>query len=161
MSSNSQSSLLPLDPIMLPSPPSWLPLTWAWWVSIAAGIMTLLAIWGFIRWKKKRLAPKKAALRILKQGSTPSSAIELVRQSALCYFPREEIAQLTGKEWYLFLDEQLSTPLFADNYDKWQHALYSKQHNDESQALIEHCAHWIEHALPPKKRRKSRGPVRG
>lgn len=157
MSNETQQSLLPLNPMHLPEPPSWLPLAWGWWATIAAALTLLLATWLFIRWNKKRLAPKKTALRLLARGEKPSEAIELVRQAALCYFPREEIAQLTGKEWYAFLDSQATGSRFGDNYDVWQQALYSSQPVDNAAELIQHCSDWVEHALPPKRRRASRG----
>lgn len=157
MSNETQQSLLPLNPMHLPEPPSWLPLAWGWWATIAAALTLLLATWLFIRWNKKRLAPKKTALRLLARGEKPSEAIELVRQAALCYFPREEIAQLTGKEWYAFLDSQATGSRFGDNYDVWQQALYSSQPVDNATELIQHCSDWVEQALPPKRRRASRG----
>ena len=157
MSTESQSSFMPLNALHLPEPPAWLPLAWGWWALVAGVIFTVLIIGLSVRWNKKRLAPKKAALRLLARGQKPSEAIELVRQAALCYFPREEIAQLTGKEWYVFLDRHLTTPCFVDNYDHWQHALYSKQPVNNATELVQHCSDWVEQALPPKKRRVKRG----
>ncbi len=107
---------------------------------------------------RRRLAPKKTALRLLSltvTPQTPSSAIELVRQAALCYYPREEIAHLTGKDWYAFLDAQVGHPLFVPNETLWQQALYQKQKVNNADELVHHCYHWVESALPPKKRRKS------
>lgn len=86
---------------------------------------------------------------------TPSSAIELVRQAALCYYPREEIAHLTGTDWYAFLDTQVGHPLFVPNETLWQQALYQKQKVNNADELVHHCYLWVESALPPKKRRKS------
>lgn len=157
MSTETQTSLLPLNALHLPEVPSWLPLAWGWWATLG-GILTLtLATWLIFRWNKRRLAPKKTALRLLALDQRPSEAIELVRQAALCYFPREEIAQLTGKEWYGFLDSHLKTPRFSQNYEAWQQALYSKQPIDNADALIQDCSEWVGQALPPKKRRKVRG----
>ncbi|EEX93715.1 hypothetical protein VIOR3934_00535 [Vibrio orientalis CIP 102891 = ATCC 33934] len=157
MSNETQTSPLPLNPMHLPEPPSWLPLSWGWWAVITSILLTTLIIFMFIRWRKKRLAPKRTALRLLACGNQPSEAIELVRQAALCYFPREQIAQLTGKEWYSFLDSQLATPRFSDNYDLWQQALYTNQAVPNAEQLIQHCNEWVEQALPPKKGRISRG----
>lgn len=154
---SSETQPLPLDALQLPQPPSWFPLAWGWWASVGVVFVTLIAIWLLLRWNKKRLAPKKTALRLLAMGDRPSEAIELVRQAALCYFPREEIAQLTGKEWYQFLDSQLATPCFADNYDRWQNALYNKQSDNDQAELITHCQQWVEQALPPKRGRAVRG----
>lgn len=157
MSNETQASTLPLNPLHLPEAPSWLPLSWGWWAIIASVLLCALLALFFMRWKKRRLAPKKTALRMLTNDNKPSEAIELVRQAALCYFPREEIAQLTGKEWYQFLDAQTENRHFSDNFDVWQQALYSKQPVAESELLIDHCRDWIENALPPKRRKAVRG----
>lgn len=157
MSNETQQSLLPLNAMHLPEPPTWLPFAWGWWAIIGATITLLIVSLLFIRWNKKRLAPKKTALRLLARGDKPSEAIELVRQAALCYFPREQIAQLTGKEWYAFLDSQVTGTHFSENYDVWQQALYNSQPIANAPELIEHCSQWVEHALPPKRRRATRG----
>ena len=82
MSSETQTSLLPLNPMYLPEPPAWLPLAWGWWALIVGMLTLTLATWLIIRWNKKRLAPKKTALRLLAQDQKPSEAIELVRPAA-------------------------------------------------------------------------------
>ena len=101
------------------------------------------------------MAPKKAALRIFlrsKENMTPSEAIELVRQAALSYFPREDIAKLTGHEWYAFLDKNAPSPIFIHNETLWQNALYHKEPNFDSARLVNDCQEWIQNALPPVKR---------
>lgn len=108
-----------------------------------------MAIWLIYRWNKKRLAPKKTALRLIQAGEKPAEAFELLRQAALCYYPREEVAKLTGKEWYAFLDTQVKAPLFLDNYDVWQVALYSKEPLGNASELVSHCSQWVNEALPP------------
>ncbi len=152
----SLSDLLQLNPLQLPPTPSWWPLAWGWSTLISSAIALLILIALLIRWRRKRIAPKKAALRIFqlsKQRMTPSDAIELVRQAALSYFTREEMARLTGHDWYQFLDSYVPTPLFGPNENLWQQALYHKEKLSDPQSLIEDCQLWIEQALPPKKRR--------
>ncbi len=152
------SNLLDLNALQLPEAPSWLPLSWGWWATIAAIVITVIAILLVIRWKKKRMAPKKTALRLLNPAlgqQTPSAAIELVRQAALCYYPRDQVAHLTGTDWYSFLDSQVDSPIFMKNESTWQQALYKKQKVENAQDLIEDCYQWVESALPPKKRRLS------
>jgi len=78
------------------------------------------------------MAPKKTALRLLNPAlghQTPSSAIELVRQAALCYYP-------PGPDWYAFLDSQVDSPIFTKNEETWQKALYQKQKVENAQDLI-------------------------
>ncbi|MFB9215749.1 DUF4381 domain-containing protein [Vibrio sinaloensis] len=153
MSTETQTPTLSLQPMHLPDAPAWLPLAWGWWALLGAVVATCLVIWLFIRWNRKRLAPKKTALRLLENGNRPSEAIELVRQAALCYYPREEIAQLTGEQWYQFLDSQIANPRFTPNLTDWQQALYSKQAVANADELIQDCKDWVEQALPPKRRR--------
>tara|TARA_Y100001956_G_scaffold81340_1_gene98658 strand:+ start:555 stop:1019 length:465 start_codon:yes stop_codon:yes gene_type:complete len=152
MSSETQTTTLPLQPMHLPEVPAWFPLAWGWWAVLAAILVSLFVIWLILRWNKKRLAPKKTALRLLSHGEKPSEAIELVRQAALCYYPREEIAQLTGDKWYQFLDSQIKAPRFAPNQAIWQQVLYSKQPVANADELIQDCKVWVEQALPPKRR---------
>ncbi|MDW6094705.1 DUF4381 domain-containing protein [Vibrio rhizosphaerae] len=152
------SDLLDLQPLHLPDAPSWWPLAWGWLSLIGCvSVMILLITW-LILWKRKRIAPKKVALRLLQpsHGSvTPSDAMELVRQACLSYFPRQEIAHLTGHDWYAFLDEQISKPLFIPNESLWQKVLYQKLKSEPSQQhLIDDCLTWVQEALPPKRRRR-------
>lgn len=149
------STLLPLNPMHLPEPPNWFPLAWGWWALIASVIVGLLIVWLLLYRKKRHLAAKKTAQRLMASHQKPADAIELVRQAALCYFPREEIAQLTGKEWYEFLDSQLNQPVFIANYELWQQALYSKHPIQETHTLLQDCSLWIDQALPPKRKRRS------
>ncbi|WP_277206430.1 DUF4381 domain-containing protein [Vibrio misgurnus] len=155
-----ESSTLSLDlnGLHLPELPSWFPLAWGWWASLGGILLVVLMIGLAVRWRRRRLAPKKTALRLLRLKAipqTPSSAIELVRQAALCYYPRQDIAHLTGKEWYAFLDAEMGQPLFIPNETQWQQALYQKQPVSNADELVQHCYCWVANALPPKKRRKS------
>ncbi|PNH93500.1 DUF4381 domain-containing protein [Vibrio diazotrophicus] len=150
------SNILNLSDLHLPEVPSWLPLSWGWWASLLAIVVVLVSIALIVRAKKKRMAPKKTALRLLNPAlghQTPSSAIELVRQAALCYYPREQVAHLTGPDWYAFLDSQVDSPIFTKNEETWQKALYQKQKVENAQDLVADCYQWVNTALPPQKRR--------
>ncbi|MDF2152689.1 DUF4381 domain-containing protein [Vibrio sp. CAU 1672] len=151
---------LNLEPLMLPDMPGWLPLAWGWW-AMAAGIILLgITFCLYLRWRTRRLMAKKAALRLLTNSVTPhtaSSALEILRQAALSYFPREEIAPLTGSAWYAFLDSHIQESRFSDKQNQWQAALYQQKGHDQHQTLIEDCIFWVEQALPPKKQAKQRG----
>ncbi len=101
----SSTTSLDLNGLHLPELPSWFPLAWGWWASLAYILIVMLIIGLAVRWHRRRLAPKKTALRLLSltvTPQTPSSAIELVRQAALCYYPREEIAHLIERLVRLF-----------------------------------------------------------
>ncbi|WP_428773477.1 DUF4381 domain-containing protein [Vibrio sp.] len=157
MKESTTDSLLPLKDIQVPNLPEWFPVAWGWWATLGAILLTLALVMFLIRRNKKRLAPKKTALRLLKPGHgrvKPSAAIELVRQAALCYYPREDIALLTGEQWYQFLDRQWGREVFVNNYELWQQALYQRGEIDNAEELVEHCYQWVEENLPPKKGRR-------
>lgn len=157
MTTNIQN--LNLEPLILPAPPGWLPLAWGWWAVIAGIILTVLGLYLYFKWQTKRILAKKTALKLLTKPATPhtpSSALEILRQAALCYFPREEIAPLTGTAWHEFLDEQINETRFVDKQHVWQAALYQKPSQGQHQDLIEDCAFWVKHALPPKKKINTR-----
>ncbi|MGX9416391.1 DUF4381 domain-containing protein [Vibrio sp. RC27] len=149
------SNLLQLNPLHLPPSPSWWPIAWGWLSLIGSAIVALLLLIFLFRMRQKKLAPKKAALRIFsksKETMTASEAMEIVRQAALSYFPRDEMAKLTGHDWYAFLDSYVSTPLFTQNETLWQKALYQKAPNGDVNQLVDDCQDWVRRALPPAKR---------
>ncbi|MDN3616387.1 MAG: DUF4381 domain-containing protein [Vibrio gallaecicus] len=157
MTEATQTPTLDLSPLLLPEAPNWWPIQWGWW-SLAAAIIFSIAMTIFIiRRNKKKQASKRAALRLFSLSSqtlTPSSALELLRQAALSYYPRETIAPLSGKDWYAFLDEQLNQPLFGPKQALWQQALYQNKQNDSDEQLVQDCQLWIQKALPPKRGRR-------
>ena len=153
--SQSMSNLLDLQPLHLPPAPSWWPIAWGW-VSLAITFILVILLMAWLIHKyRKWIAPKKVALRLLRSTHvklTPSDAIELVRQASLCYFPRQEIAHLTGPSWYSFLDHQFGKPLFVPNESLWQSVLYQTSTTADTQHLIDDCCLWIQTALPPKRK---------
>ncbi len=155
MTTNNQS--LNLEPLILPNAPDWFPLAWGWWAVLGGVILSILIVALYLRWRSKRLVAKKTALKLLTNPitpHTPSSALEVLRQAALSYFPREDIAPLTGSAWYEFLDSYTKETRFVDKQQQWQAALYQKSGQEQHQDLIDDCTFWISTALPPKKKAK-------
>ncbi|MDN3681894.1 DUF4381 domain-containing protein [Vibrio tapetis subsp. quintayensis] len=148
---------LPLESLRLPLEPSAWPLAWGWWLIILATLGLIFAlIYALYRREQKHRAKKQA----LRQFSTSTSVIEahdLMRQAAMSYFPRHEIAALTGSLWYQFLDQQLKKPRFESKHNRWNDALY--QSNSADPELIADAKQWISQALPPQrlKIKKNRG----
>ncbi|MCL9773829.1 DUF4381 domain-containing protein [Vibrio methylphosphonaticus] len=122
---------LELSSLTLPAAPSWWPLGPGWWIS---GLVLAFIIVGALfcyRRNKQKTRAKRAALNLFKierDTLTPSSAIEVVRQAALSYYPRQDIAKLNGQSWYQFLDSQLAESLFFPNQTQWNQALYCSKH---------------------------------
>jgi hypothetical protein len=164
MNASTQTHPLPLKPQHLPEAPGLWPLPWGYWALLATVIIaTLLLVWLTRHYKRKARA-KKAAIKLIEthSGSSPSSAIEIVRQAALSYFPREDIAKLSGEQWLTFLDSQLDAPRFRAKDSEWQYVLYRKAgssngayRKETDHALVNDCLYWVQHALPPKRKFKN------
>ena len=106
-STTTQPPTLPLNPALLPDAPSWWPLAWGWWSLMALACFTVLLVVIYLRWRKKKLAPKKAALKIITNQAlehTPSAAIELFASSgsqllpkrAYCYAVWRRVVRIFG-----------------------------------------------------------------
>ncbi|NLS11750.1 DUF4381 domain-containing protein [Vibrio sp. SM6] len=150
---------LALDPLVLPHAPSWFPLAWGWWATLAFVVITIIALILTVRIHRSRRKAKRTALSLFAQGNiatSPSAALELLRQAALCYYPRETIASLNGDAWYQFLDEQIGEARFMPKLEQWQAALYQTVSNEEcdNRTLIQDCYDWVAKALPPKRGRR-------
>jgi len=139
---------LPLAPLHLPAEPSAWPLAWGWWLIILITLGALIACGlGLYRYQIKRRA-KQQALNKLAQCQSVSEAHNILRQAAMSYFPRQQVAALTGQAWYQFLDGQLSQSQFAPQQARWEQALYRE--NSADRELIEQAKGWVKKALPPK-----------
>ncbi|MGL6260847.1 DUF4381 domain-containing protein [Vibrio sp. WXL103] len=143
---------LPLKGLHLPDAPSWFPLTAAWWLSLA-GIIVLIGLgtW-LLRRHQRRILPRNTALKLVKMQTSPSAAMEVLRQVSFSYFSREQLASLHGDAWYQFLDNKLGDARFVPRIEQWQAALYQPTSEQDVSSFIADCEHWIRHALPPKSR---------
>lgn len=156
MSQLSQPQTLPLKPLHLPAEPAAWPLPWGYWVIICMILLSIILVVAYVVTTRQRQRPKAAALKMLKSNTetlTPSIANEILRQAVLSYYPRKEVAHLTGTSWWRFLDSQLTSPRFLPKEMAWQAALYTNidVSEDDYHDLVADCAFWIHHALPPKK----------
>jgi len=96
-----------------PPPPSWRPQTIGWYVVfvVCALLLLWLAVHLVRQWNANRY--RREALKEL----THSKAVELsslLKRTALCAWPRQEVAALSGEAWLTFLDTSAGRPLFAE-----------------------------------------------
>lgn len=127
-----QASLKQLNDIVAPSAANiWPP---AWPVMIASAIALTLIIslcwWLWHQHRKRR--PQRIALAKLQQLQRPAASdiTLLCKRVALVYFPREQIADLSGEAWLQFLgadsallshyDELLYKPSNAELISQYQ-----------------------------------------
>nr|WP_283105355.1 DUF4381 domain-containing protein [Shewanella seohaensis] len=107
-------ALADLQDIILPDPIGAWPWAIGYWLALAILLVLLIAA---ILWLKKRaayLAPKKAAQGLFAaldphSSQYPSDVNQLLKRTALSYFPREVIAKLDGPAWANWLDSHLPT----------------------------------------------------
>jgi len=113
---------LPAGNKIYTTPNIW-PLAAGWWVLI----ILLMVILGFASYKGYRYRQMKqqqnailSALETINktlQRDKSSAAItqinQLLRRLALMHFPRQQVANLTGKQWLAFLDKTGKTTAFS------------------------------------------------
>ncbi|MBT8049095.1 MAG: DUF4381 domain-containing protein [Xanthomonadales bacterium] len=112
-------SLQNLNDIVLPEAVPWWPPAPGWYVLAAL----LVLCFGYIlvrrlRTRRRNRYRKLALLElaaIRQQGSAEAlqSLPGLLKRTALSVWPREQVASLSGLEWYRFLDESADMDLFC------------------------------------------------
>ncbi len=126
MKSPDPSSLQNLNDIVLPAAVGWWPLASGWYFLLGFFLIALgwFGYRSLRRWIHNRY--RRAALQEL---TTISESLEcesqrthklrqipgLLKRTALSAYPRNEVASLSGKDWYGFLNSTLATPLFTDD----------------------------------------------
>ena len=121
---------LPLADIHLPETPGIWPLAWGWWVAFLLTAITLTYLTLFIlRRRRQNLARREALnrLAILKSPADFNQLNLLLRQVAMSYHSRTEVAGLTGQSWLCFLDLHLEEKDrgFTRLSEVWQQGLFS------------------------------------
>jgi len=107
--------LMQLKDIHLPEPVGFWPIAPGWYGLIILLLLGILGLTYFIQRQHKNARAKKQALQLLdsykvqyeqdKNAQLMSSRIsELLKQVALVYFPRSEVASLHGESWIEFLN---------------------------------------------------------
>ncbi|MCU4676879.1 DUF4381 domain-containing protein [Catenovulum sp. 2E275] len=152
--SNAADPLAAFKDIQMPDPVSWWPLAWGWWLLIALAILLVTGlIFGFIRYQKKQRA-KKQAIRLINQlddNASINALNTLLKQAMLSYFPREQVASLSGRAWYEFLIAQLKPNDQAEFTDLKAFCDHQYQPNKQLSAQDKTLIiHYLKKALPAK-----------
>lgn len=153
---------LPLRDIHLPEAVSWWPPAPGWWLLL--GLVILLAISVVYLWRRRtRSRYRRIALReIGEMSDLPPAELaaalsQLLRQAALCYFPRHDCAGLCGEEWLAFLDRPFADQPFSQGIGRsLLDAPYRKATLNDSEALIDLCRRWLKQ-LPMTVKNPGRG----
>lgn len=106
------ASLDNLRDIAEPAPVSWWPLAPGWWavITLAAVAITFYAYRAWQRWRANQY--RRAALAELHTANTDADIAAILKRTALCAFPRIEVASLEGAAWcsWLSATSGISTP---------------------------------------------------
>jgi len=120
--STNPASLDNLHDIIVPNPVSWWPLAPGWYVLILG--LIIAATWIGIRlnrqWQQNRF--RREALSEL-DSIKPSELPALIKRVALCIWPREQVASLSGDDWLQFLDQSSNSDAFTQGPGKKLSAL--------------------------------------
>ncbi len=118
-----QQEALQLKDIHLPGSPDFWPPALGWWLILT--VILLVLFWAFSQLKKRNRIRKHRkvlfhTLEILEDNLRKDANSEtlaevniLLRQLAVNYYPRSEIASLTGGDWLHFLDQSGKTSGFS------------------------------------------------
>lgn len=163
-------SLDRLHDIIVPGPVPWWPPApgWYWVLGFVLVLILVLAVRGFIRWQHNRYRREALAelVRLEHLWTTASNRdsvvlalSELLKRTALTVFPREQVATLTGLEWFEFLDQTGRGTAFANGlgatlenaiYDPRNASALDKQKFEELTLTVHH---WIKyHQTDPKQK---------
>ena len=143
-----------LRDIHLPDPIGWWPPALGWW--LLAGLLIVLAVtvWLVRRYLRRRALPRAARaeleqLRLGYAGDADAQALlagvsTWLRRVALQYFPRAEVAGLTGEAWLIRLDATLGGDDFRNGPGRVLHSgPYQTQPEVDAEALLTLCNRWL------------------
>ena len=162
MKSNDPASLQNLNDIVLPANVDWWPLANGWYFLL--GMLVIAIAWYSYRATQRWFANRyrRAALQELDllRGAINNNDDRdtwlrqlpvLLKRTALSAYPRHQVASLSGKDWFDFLNSTLSKPVFNDSTTITLEQLsYSSDslsaiESPVTSELINAIAQWIKH----------------
>lgn len=160
LNTTAQSAVISLPhDITTPELISQFPIAIGWWcvliVFIALSIFTFTAI---KKYTAKRRIQKQAINAIELSSSTITQTIRTLKWAAMAYFPRQELAPLSGEKLFDYLAKKLpedQKKKFTPHYESVIKSLYRKDNDTIIKVEFNRAAiAWLTYALPPKKVKK-------
>ncbi|MCE0558297.1 DUF4381 domain-containing protein [Motilimonas sp. E26] len=139
------------DIILPPAPSSWPPSLLALLIALVIVILIVVGVVFFIQYRTKRKVKRAAIAQLMQLKATQASITELsalLKQAALHYYPREQVASLHGAAWLDYLSKSSQQKAnFSDVKSRWLAAFYQRSvmANDADFTLAKN---WLIHALP-------------
>ncbi|GMR15686.1 MAG: hypothetical protein BMS9Abin30_1329 [Gammaproteobacteria bacterium] len=165
MKSPDPASLQNLNDIVLPATVSWWPMATGWYVLF--GLLLIAFAWFGYRslrlWMNNRY--RRAALRELRlledrvhdtaeRAANLRQIPVLLKRTALSVYPRNQVASLTGKDWYHFLNSTAKNPPFTEStagtLDKISYSCGDLRAVDSqaTAALLNASRQWLKYHQP-------------
>jgi hypothetical protein len=133
----------------------WWPPAWGWWLLGSLLIVAMIALVVFTtRFQRQRRARRAALYQLQDHTLSMAQVTLLTKQAALAYFPRQQIAALSGERWFGFLISTMPArqqDSFATSLHPWVEQLYMPQ-EESAEEYRQLMLHWIKCALPPTSR---------
>lgn len=155
------TSLDRLHDIVEPPPVPWWPLAPGWYV-LALVVTVVVSFWLFKAIRRyRRNAYRRVAVKSVLQAESPQMISETLRRTALVIASRDEIANLVGEAWPLWLSQSMGTPMPADVQRQLIDGPYAPT-NDKSDLgpLRAYAVSWIQQhpaCVPDRSGDHSRG----
>ncbi|MGY5449709.1 DUF4381 domain-containing protein [Agarivorans sp. MS3-6] len=148
-----QSDLLAnLEDIILPTHYETALPAVGWWLLAMVIIAALVGLL-FSSWRYWQLCkPRREALQLLNQAElTLSETNQLMKRLALSYYPRQQVASLSGEAWLSFLDSTLkgNSSAFISIKQQWQQQLYAPSPSTLDADTAALCKRWVRNLRPP------------
>lgn len=146
--------LTQLKDIHLPEQVHNYPVSLGWW--LLAVILLLIIITSIVKLRRytKRNKAKKQALKQLTTAMEPQAIVMLMKWAILQYFPREQVAELSGNKFKAFLIEQLPTNHQQEFDQRLADSLslvyQSNSHVIDTENFQYAAKLWLNQALPPR-----------
>lgn len=149
-----------LRDIHLPDAVSWWPPAIGWWILLVIVISIIIFLPRLYR-RVTYIPLNKIALQsfenIIASYNNSNNPVELItatskllRQVAMSYHPREEVACLTGEEWIDLLNTMTSEPIFNQEIKELlMNAPYQEYAQINSEQFINNMTNWFQ-GLPKK-----------
>jgi len=175
MKSPDPASLQNLNDIVLPATVGWWPLASVWYVLF--GLWLIAFVWFGYRSLQRRINNRyrRAALRELQSLAEQILDAEerdanlrqipvLLKRTALSVYPRCQVASLSGKDWFHFLNSTLKSPSFTESTASTLNKItYScgdltAVDSQATTALVRASRHWLKYHQPVARGKNATGP---
>ena len=137
------ASLDNLRDIIEPPTVGWWPLASGWWVIffMLTFVASMLAVRSWWQWRAN--AYRRAALRELQSATGVAAIAEVLKRTALCVWPRNQVASLSGQAWCSWLGESAEIEVPESVVRALAHDAFSDSAGDTHQ-LAEFAVNWIK-----------------